>query len=59
MTKLETRIDRLEQARGQGTYCLLYTDTWSKEQLETQVARLKKDYSSVLTFLVDEADLAL
>ena len=59
MTKLETRIDRLEQARGQGTYCMLYTDTWSEEKLEAEVARLKQTYTSVLPILVDEDDLEL
>jgi hypothetical protein len=59
MINLKTRVDRLEQVQVQGTYCLLYTDTWSKEQLETQVARLKQTYSSVLPIQVYEEDMAL
>jgi hypothetical protein len=58
MTKLETRIGKLEQSQGKGTHCLLYTDAWSDEQLATEVARLKQTYASVMAFLVDVDDLA-
>ena len=58
MGRLTSRLDKLEQSQGQGTYCLLYTDAWSEEQLVAEVERLKQTYSSVLPILVDEADLA-
>ena len=57
MGRLTSRVNRLEQSRGQAGYCLLYTDAWSEEQLEAEITRLKQTYSSVLPILVDEDDL--
>ena len=58
MSRLSNRVDELERSQGRGTHCLLYTDAWSEEQLAAEVARLKQTYASVMTFLVDEDDLA-
>lgn len=57
MGRLTSRVNRLEQSRGQVGCCLLYTDAWSEEQLEAEITRLKQTYSSVLPMLVDGDDL--
>lgn len=57
--RLSARVGKLEQSQGQGCYCLLYTDAWSQEQLNAEIARLRETYASVLPILVDEDDLAL
>ena len=58
MSRLTNRVNKLEQSLGQGTHFLLYTNAWSDEQLAAEVERLKQTYASVMTFLVDENDLA-
>ena len=57
-TRLSNRVNKLEQSSGQGFSFLLYTDAWSQERLDAEIARLKETYDSVLPILLDEADLA-
>ena len=57
MTNLGNRVNRLEQSRGQGTYCLLYTSSWTQEKLNEVTARLKQTYAHVLQLEMYDEDL--
>ncbi len=57
-SRLSNRVNKLEQSNGQGFTFLLYTDAWSQERLDAEMARLKETYDSVLPILLNEADMA-
>lgn len=57
MSILTGRVDRLEQARGKGTYWLLYPTSWTQEKLDAETAKLKQTYSEVFPLEMDDEDL--
>ncbi len=55
--RLTSRVSKLEQSKGQGTYCLLFPSSWTQEKLDAVTARLKQTYADVLQLEMDDDDL--